>query len=346
MKKNPIFLAVALMFAPPLWAQENPDRSDEYVNRIEVLRLRAQLASNPAKPETVYMSSKAQGWLDYALDEHYDKEEAEVADHAMQQAEKLVLAAENGSPEPMMEGDAPKSLRIRDDLWQRLNTYKKSAGAPCAAPYLGRLEVQLIWAGHELNELGPRHARLYIDEAERLAQEAEQAVAQCAPKVVETPPPAPVAPVILAIAKLPSEVHFAGFSAEISPLTDAVLRQVADTLNTYPWLKLELHGHTSGRVGESYNMKLSLRRVENVKARLIQLGLTEERFTTRAFGMAKLKMNSRSADAMAHNRRVEFVIVNGQEEGKTAEIHVEEQDKDLQFGNSVPGKNLLNQDQQ
>jgi outer membrane protein OmpA-like peptidoglycan-associated protein len=364
MKKNLLFFAGALLTSQPLWAAVAADPPDAFTVQVGELRKRAQLASDPNKPLSVYLTAKAQAWLDYALDEHLDLDDAPVAEHALGQAKQLVVALETNAPEPVMIGNAPDSVMIRPDLWQKLTEYKQSVGAPCAAPYLGPLEVELIWAGHELNELGPRHARPYVDESERIAAEAQREIERCEPNVAQKQPPplatevakvpeephAPEEPVEVAVAralaKLPSEVHFAGFSDEISPATGQVLTQVADVMRTYPWLKIELDGHTSGHIGQEYNMDLSRRRVKNVKALLIELGLTEDRFTSQAFGMNKHKFNSRTPNAMAHNRRVEFIIINGQDPARNTEISTVPQEGDLQYGNVPIGSKSTKKDQQ
>ena len=84
-------------------------------------------------------------------------------------------------------------------------------------------------------------------------------------------------------------------------------------------------------------MDLSRRRVKNVKALLIELGLTEDRFTSQAFGMNKHKFNIRTADAMARNRRVEFIIINGHDSTNNTEISTVPQEGDLQYGNVPRG---------
>jgi len=73
----------------------------------------------------------------------------------------------------------PTSRKIRPDLWQKAVDWKKQSGFSCGEDLVAQLEVQLVWAGHEDNQLGWRHAKPYLQAAERLAREAGRRIEAC-----------------------------------------------------------------------------------------------------------------------------------------------------------------------
>lgn len=310
---------------------------------IGSLRLRAIQAADATQPATLHMSGKAQAWLDFAFEEYVERDDTGVAEDALSRARQLVgwleLKQSEGKPEP----ETIRSVvRVREDLWNQLGDLaRQTPSYPCAAPYLGRIEVQLIWAGHELPELGDRHAQPFIDDAMHLLDMADKAACDCLKDKLAQSGTGGVAATTsqtalgLAVAKLPESVHFAYDMDSIDSISDKVLRDVADTLNAYPWLRLKLVGHTDRIGGTAYNLKLSQRRAEAVKQRLIELGLPAGRFETRGAGKTNLLMQPDGLDARARDRRVQFVIGNPVDTGAEAPIiQMLIQDADLKPGES------------
>jgi outer membrane protein OmpA-like peptidoglycan-associated protein len=72
---------------------------------------------------------------------------------------------------------------------------------------------------------------------------------------------------------------------------------------------IRVEGHTDDRGRDDYNLDLSQRRAEAVKAYLIGKGVPPERLEAKGFGETQpLKPNTTQRNRAA-NRRVEFVIV-------------------------------------
>jgi outer membrane protein OmpA-like peptidoglycan-associated protein len=319
------------------------------MSNMSDLRARVANATDATNPASVDLSARAQLWIDFAQEEFIELDDTGVAEDAAQRALQIIDWLENKLPEAAPIPETLRgTMRVREDLWVRLANAQQH-GKPCAAPYLAKAEIHLLWAAHEQPELGWRHAERYLQEAENLLGQAESCVVK-PPAVVDLPPvevppvklpPVPMVvvppaipevsvPVAPALDKIPDAVHFASDRYNISPESEKVLQIVAHTLHTYPWLKLELGGHTDRRGKQSYNMKLSQRRVTAVYNRLLELGLPADRFITRAHGMTKLRMKNDDKLARALDRRVELIITNPNDPAAAIKVYSEEQKGDLQ----------------
>lgn len=342
-----VFLALCL--AMPAHASQ-PD--PVMMSNMTALRARVAKAVDNTQPASVSLSTNALLWLDFAQEEFIEKDDTGVAEDALQRALQIIDWLENKHPEgapipAILRG----TTRVREDLWLRLAAAKQS-GKPCAADFLAKAEIHLHWAAHEQPELGSLHAAPYLQDADYLLEQAECCGVKPppAPPVVIPPiesppvvvPPVVVPPVVvppaipkvelpaLEIDKIPDAVHFAFDKYNISAESDKVLQIVARTLLTYPWLRLELGGHTDRRGKQSYNMKLSQRRVTAVYNRLVALGVPAERFITRAHGMTKLMMKTDDKLARALDRRVELILTNPNDPAALIKVHSQEQKNDLQ----------------
>jgi len=242
----------------------------------------------------------------------------------------------------------PTSRLIRPDLWRTAGELKTARGFSCGEDLVAQLEVQLVWAGHEENQLGWRHAKPYLQAAERLAGEARRTIEACtarqpASSEKSVPPtgvvearegdataapacpscPSPVTTGATAqaeeAARLPSgvevetpdRVHFAINRDSISARSAAVLERLATVLRANPGLSVELQGHADERGNEVFNRILSRSRAEVVRTYLVAAGVERSRITVRAFGVAKPVMRGNDIVSFARNRRVEFVFSGG-----------------------------------
>jgi outer membrane protein OmpA-like peptidoglycan-associated protein len=106
-------------------------------------------------------------------------------------------------------------------------------------------------------------------------------------------------------------VFFASKKDRILAKSNPVLQAVADALQaTEAIRKISIEGHTDGQGTPAYNLDLSRRRAESVKAWLIAHGVAAERIEASGFGDTKPLTTNKTAAGRAANRRVEFVIVN------------------------------------
>ena len=67
-----------------------------------------------------------------------------------------------------------------------------------------------------------------------------------------------------------------------------------------------IQGHASEDGGSSYNMNLSRKRAEAVKAKLVELGVDSSRLEVEAYGETKPKGDNSTSVGRANSRRVEF----------------------------------------
>ena len=87
------------------------------------------------------------------------------------------------------------------------------------------------------------------------------------------------------------------------------LDRVADLLQEYPDMEIELSGHTDNQGSAKLNLKLSQDRVETVLLYLVGKGIARNRLSGRGFGGTKPIASNRSESTRKLNRRVEFTIV-------------------------------------
>ncbi len=264
-----------------------------------------------------YHFAKAQAWLDMAVDNYNENDRTVVVDEAMQQALTIIdqleqkVSREQMGMETAMIGE---SLRVREDLWKLTERMKADAVRfPCVEPLVARLEVQLVWSGHEQSEMGWRQSKPYLQQAEKLGRQILEEAEKCNPgPLVELVPlnecmqmqpvaqPVPPMP-------FPNGVHFALDSAELSEKSLKILEQVVQELTLDEVLQIELHGHTDKRGNIDYNRRLSERRVKSVRDYLLTAGITEKRILTEAHGKNRLLFSDDDVEAHARNRRVEFI---------------------------------------
>lgn len=107
-------------------------------------------------------------------------------------------------------------------------------------------------------------------------------------------------------------VEFKTGSAEIQPVSDELLQQVAEVLREHPEIKrVEVQGHTDDRGAAQFNQKLSDRRAASVVAWLTTRGRIEDsRLISQGFGEDVPIADNATPDGRQTNRRVEFKIVD------------------------------------
>jgi OOP family OmpA-OmpF porin len=106
-------------------------------------------------------------------------------------------------------------------------------------------------------------------------------------------------------------VDFEFNSTQLTVPAQHTLDEVAAALLTQPELIVVVQGHTDSIGTESYNLGLSQRRAEAVKAYLIGRGLSAAVLTAKGFGKTKPIATNETAEGRAQNRRVAFEVTNG-----------------------------------
>ena len=158
------------------------------------------------------------------------------------------------------------------------------------------------------------------------------AAAEVAPAPVPVAAPSP--PLAAAVAPAPPPCHApAGFKVDadchiieqsvvvravdfefnLSQLTapaTQTLDEVAGALLAQPELNVEIQGHTDSIGSVAYNLNLSQRRADAVKAYLISKGVKASSLTAKGYGKAKPIVSNDTAEGRAQNRRVAFEVTN------------------------------------
>lgn len=110
-----------------------------------------------------------------------------------------------------------------------------------------------------------------------------------------------------AIAELP-RITFATGSATLTKQGRETVRNVAEILQAYPKVAVEIQGHTDDRGTAKVNKELSVARARTVLLTLRGAGVDSARLTSKGFGEAKPAFPNTSAGNRAKNRRVVFEV--------------------------------------
>ncbi|MCT4581372.1 MAG: OmpA family protein [Flavobacteriales bacterium] len=102
-------------------------------------------------------------------------------------------------------------------------------------------------------------------------------------------------------------VFFKPNSFRLTNIEKKKLDVIIDYLKLYPTYQLRIEGYTDAVGGELYNLNLSKRRVNAVKAYLINNAIENSRVAIHAFGEQKIGANEEIL-AQGKNRRVELII--------------------------------------
>lgn len=148
---------------------------------FEQLRARLIALQERGIARDSYAMAKAHAWLDLAFDAHVQRDTSSMRATALQQSSHLIEIMERSEglgelvTDRIVEADS-----LRADLWARAEQFKAHANLACAAGNVARLEVQLLAAGHANQVLGWRHARAYLQAAERYAERTQRLLQNCA----------------------------------------------------------------------------------------------------------------------------------------------------------------------
>lgn len=104
------------------------------------------------------------------------------------------------------------------------------------------------------------------------------------------------------------DVLFEVARAELKPGATARLANLVDVLRENPESTIAIEGHTDSTGDDNYNLGLSQRRADSVKAYLISQGIDPMRITARGLGEGVPVASNNDAAGRQQNRRVEVVI--------------------------------------
>jgi outer membrane protein OmpA-like peptidoglycan-associated protein len=103
-------------------------------------------------------------------------------------------------------------------------------------------------------------------------------------------------------------VRFDLNKATLTAQAKANLDKLIPVFNSYADTNIEIFGYTDSTGKPEYNLALSQKRAESVKAYLTSKGLATSRFKTSGFGIADPIASNETKEGQSQNRRVEFAI--------------------------------------
>ncbi|MBT2620544.1 MULTISPECIES: OmpA family protein [Chryseobacterium] len=109
-----------------------------------------------------------------------------------------------------------------------------------------------------------------------------------------------------------SIVNFAFDSSNLTSVAQTNLDKLAQVLTNNPDTNINIYGHTDSKGADDYNMKLSERRANAVKAYLSSKGIASNRMAAKGEGESQPVATNDTDAGRAQNRRVEFAITANQ----------------------------------
>ena len=110
-------------------------------------------------------------------------------------------------------------------------------------------------------------------------------------------------------------------------MSAGVIDRIAKILKEYPYIVVEIEGHTDPRANNDYNQRLGMRRAIAARKYLASHGIDSSRITIRSYGKSRIKAPHRDVVDYAKNRRAEFLY----RDIRGIELEVIEQQDDLQL---------------
>ena len=105
-------------------------------------------------------------------------------------------------------------------------------------------------------------------------------------------------------------INFESGKSTLKPESLGALNNIVQMMSAHPELKFEVSGHTDSDGNDASNLNLSTERAIVVKNKLISLGISGERLTTKGYGETKPISDNTTSEGKANNRRVEFLKIN------------------------------------
>jgi len=114
---------------------------------------------------------------------------------------------------------------------------------------------------------------------------------------------------------IPKVIRLDGVTFEFNkdrlrPDAKTILTWVIGIMQKYPDMQVELAGYTDSIGSAAYNLKLSQKRAEAVKAYLVEKGIDASHIQAKGYGKENPVASNKTDDGREYNRRVELHILN------------------------------------
>jgi len=228
------------------------------------------------------------------------EQQRQAADQQRQQAEQERLLADQQRQQAEQEKVAADAARAAAES-DRLDAERQRADADRvrAEAERARLDAESARAAAEAQA---QQARSVAEQSEReKAQLRDQLRAQL-DTILETRETARGLVVNV------SDVLFDFDSANLKPGAREKVARIAGILQSHRDLKIQVEGHTDSVGSDDYNLRLSERRADSVRANLVQQGVARDAVGTAGFGESKPVATNGTAAGRQQNRRVEIVV--------------------------------------
>ena len=103
-------------------------------------------------------------------------------------------------------------------------------------------------------------------------------------------------------------IYFATDSAKITPESEKRLERCWTIIQTHPYQKIVITGHTDSTYTREYNAELSRRRALSVAEWLMEQGLEASQVETESYGESRPVADNKTEAGRALNRRVEILL--------------------------------------
>jgi len=104
-------------------------------------------------------------------------------------------------------------------------------------------------------------------------------------------------------------INFQFNKATLTPKSIQTIEKVVKLLNKNPEINIEIAGHTDSSGNSEQNLILSQKRVDSVKAKLIELQIDSSRLRAVGYGANKPLVSNDTKENRLINRRVEFKVI-------------------------------------
>jgi outer membrane protein OmpA-like peptidoglycan-associated protein len=216
---------------------------------------------------------------------------------------------------PVALRDAEQALQQAEQVWARHKDEQEVQYLSYVAERkveIARAAAEQKMAEAEVQELGKEREQVLLDsrarEANRARQEAHEATTratQLERELSELKAKETDRGLVLTL----GDVLFEFNKADLKPGGMRNLYQLVDFLKKNPTRNVSIEGHTDNIGSEGYNLELSQRRAETVRAFLLDNGISPERVTARGYGTAYPIATNNTEAGRQQNRRVEVVVL-------------------------------------